>query len=95
VKIYVCWGTFNLPGGHACGRAYHALLDAGYDPAVQRVYGEGRLPAFLNPTRKVVRDLTGQQMVPVLQLEDGEIISGSREIIAWAHHHPASPGDAP
>ncbi len=93
MKIYVCWGTFEfgpLPVDHACGRAYHALADAGYKPEVQRVYGEAMLPAFLNPTRKVVRDLTGQQRVPVLQLDDDEIITGSGEIVAWARDHPAN-----
>jgi glutathione S-transferase len=48
------------------------------------------LPAFLNPTRKVVRDLSGQQKVPVLRLDDGEIITGSGEIVAWAREHPPS-----
>jgi len=92
VKLYVCWGTFEFAprtGGHPCGRAYHALVDAGYEPEVQRVYGYGPLPAFLNPRRKVVRELTSQQMVPVLQLDDGELVSGSQEIVAWAQDHPA------
>lgn len=93
MKLYVCWGTFEfgpLPVPHPCGRAYHALVDAGWEPEVQRVYGEGMLPAFLNPTRKVVRDLSGQQKVPVLRLDDGEIITGSGEIVAWAREHPPS-----
>lgn len=91
MKLYVCWGTFGLgPVPHPCGNAYHALVDAGHEPEVQRVYGEGMLPAFLNPTRKVVRELTGQQKVPVLRLDDGEIITGSGEIVAWARANPVA-----
>lgn len=95
MKIYVCWGTFKpapRPGGHPCGTAYHALVDAGYEPEVERVYGYGPLPGFLNPGRKAVRELTGQQMVPVLQLDDGEVIIGSQEIVAWAQEHVAGAG---
>ena len=36
------------PGGHPCGNAYHALKDAGYDPEVEKSYGWGALPDFLN-----------------------------------------------
>ena len=55
MKLYVCWGTFRQaprPGGHPCGRAYHALKDAGWDPDVERTYGWGVLGDSLNPTRK-------------------------------------------
>ena len=44
MKIYVCYGTWKpapRPGGHPCGHAYHALVDAGYDPEVIRSYGLG------------------------------------------------------
>jgi hypothetical protein len=92
MKLYVCWGTFHSPrpGGHPCGNAFRALTGAGHDPEVEKVYGLGLLPDALNgPGRKKVKELTGKSWVPALQLDDGEVISGSKEIAAWAEAHPA------
>ena len=93
MKLYVCWGTFPSPrpGGHPCANAYHALRDAGHEPEVIRSYGFAPLPAFLNQTRgrREVEQLTGNRWVPTLLLDDGTVIDGSREIVAWAHSHPA------
>jgi glutathione S-transferase-like protein len=94
MKLYVCYGTFKAaprPGGHPCGRAYHALHDAGYEPEVIKTYGWGILPDFLNPSsgRREVRKLTGSNMVPVLVTDDGEVVQESTEIEKWAQAHPA------
>jgi hypothetical protein len=95
MKLYVCWGTFPAPrpGGHPCRNAHEALREAGWDPDVERVYGWGVLGDALNPTRKKIRDLTGQNMVPVLVTDDDELIQGSKEIVAWARANPASGAD--
>jgi len=94
MKLYVCWGTFPTPrpGGHPCANAHHALKDAGHDPEVIKSYGWAVLPKFLNetPGRKEVERLTGQRWVPVLVADDGDIVQGSHEIIAWAKAHPAT-----
>ena len=94
MKLYVCWGTFTTtprPGGHPCGNANRALEQAGHHPEVVRCYGLGMLPAALNQTsgRREVRRLTGSSWVPVLALDDGTVIEGSKEIISWAQAHPA------
>lgn len=94
MKLYVCYGTFTTtprPGGHPCGNAYRALRDAGHHPEVKRAYGLGVLgPANnLAPARREVHDLTGNWSVPTLVLDDGTVIDGSREIVAWAKAHPA------
>lgn len=93
MKLYVCYGTFSSPrpGGHACGNAYHALKDAGYEPEVVRSYGLGLLPGVLNRTRgrREVNELTGNRWVPTLLLDDGAVVDGSREIVDWARANPA------
>jgi hypothetical protein len=92
MKLYVCYGTFKnapRPGGHPCGKAYHALKDAGYDPEVKRVYGLGTPLLNLTPGRREVKELTGQTWVPVLVTDDGEVIQDSKRIIAWAEANPA------
>jgi hypothetical protein len=90
MKLYICWGTIPTPrpGGHPCANAYHALEDAGHHPEVERTYG---LAAFgpLNVTRRKVHELTGSWWVPVLVLDDGTVIDGSKEIISWAQANPA------
>lgn len=41
--------------------------------------------------RAEVKRLSGQQAVPILVLDDGEVIAGSGKIASWAREHPASP----
>lgn len=95
MKLYVCYGTWKpapRPGGHPCGRAYHALKDAGYDPEVIRAYGLGILPDAFNQTsgRKEVKRLTGNNWVPLLVLDDRTTVQGAGEIVEWAQANPAS-----
>jgi glutathione S-transferase len=35
-----------------------------------------------------VRKLSGQNLVPILVLDDGEVVSGSSTIARWAREHP-------
>jgi hypothetical protein len=94
MKLYVCYGTFRSPrpGGHPCGNAYRALKEAGHDPEVIRSYGLGVLPDFMNQTsgRRAVKKLTGKTWVPVLVTDTGEVVSDSKNIVAWAKSHPAA-----
>lgn len=92
MRLYVCYGTFKTPrpGGHPCANAHEALRAAGHDPEVVRSYGWGALPDALNPSkgRREVKRLTGNSWVPALVTDDGEVIDGSKEIVAWAEAHP-------
>jgi hypothetical protein len=98
MKLYICYGTFQTPrpGGHPCRTAYHALRDAGHDPELIKSYGWGVLPDALNQTagRKEVKRLTGNNWVPALVTDDGEVVQGSEEIADWAKAHPAAAGAA-
>ena len=94
MRLYVCWdarASHPLLGKHVCGVAYEALKAAGHDPEVKRAYGSKYLPAALNitPGRRAVRELTGSDEVPVLVLEDGEVVAGSEQIVFWAEANPA------
>ena len=98
MKLYVCYGTWNnpaLPGrpnGHVCGYAHSALIEAGHRPEVIRSYGLGPLPDWLNRTkgRREVRKLTGNNWVPVLVTDAGDVIQGSQEIVDWAAANAAA-----
>ena len=92
MRLYICYGLFKSPrpGGHPCRNAYEALTEAGYDPEVKRSYGLGPLPDFMQTSaRKEVKRLTGNSWVPTLVLDDGEVVDGSEEIVAWAKANPA------
>ena len=86
----MCYGTWTATG-HPCGAAYEALRDAGHDPTVVRALGLGVLPDFpfnLTPGRRHVKQRTGNSMVPMLELDDGEVVDGSSAIVAWAQANP-------
>ena len=93
MKLYVCWGAFPVPwprrgntwrpGGHPCKIAHDALKQAGHSPEVIKAYGLGQLPDFTQARREVKR-LTGKSWVPILVLDDGDVIEGSHQIAAWA-----------
>jgi Glutathione S-transferase, N-terminal domain len=95
MKLYVCYGTWKAaprPGGHPCGAAYHALVDAGHKPEVVKTYGLGALPEAFNRTqgRREVKELTGNHWVPALVTDDGTVIQDSKKIVEWAQAHPAA-----
>ncbi len=94
MKLYVCYGTFTAAprsGGHPCGNAHKALVDAGYEPEVIKAYGFAPLPSVFNSTRgrNEVKELTGSFEVPVMVADDGEVVSDSSKIMEWARAHPA------
>jgi hypothetical protein len=96
MKLYVCYGTWKYAprsgGRHPCGRAYHALRDAGHDPEVIKSYGLGIAPDTpFNQTagRKEAKRLTGKSVVPVLVTDEGEVVADSRKIAEWAQRNPA------
>jgi hypothetical protein len=98
MKLYVCWGTFPVPwprrgaswrpSAHPCKKAHDALKEAGYSPEVIKSYGFHFLPD-LTSGRKEAKRLTGQSYVPLLVLDDGEVISDSANIARWAREHPS------
>ena len=94
MKVYVCWTAAPkmLTHEHPCGMAHKAVVDAGYNPEVVKAYGWVKLPGFFNNTegRRRAKELTGSEQVPVLELDDGTAIAGSKEIIEWARNNPAA-----
>lgn len=44
--------------------------------------------------RAEVRELSGTNEVPILVLDDGEVISGSGTIANWAREHPVAQASA-
>lgn len=75
---------------HPCGVAAKALDEAGHDYEIEVVGGFKNLPLSRRGKRQKIVDLTGQEDVPVLVVDDETVVASSREIVAWAQAHPAA-----
>ena len=93
MRLYVCYGTFGLDRRHPCARAYHALTAAGHAPPIVRTYGCYGTDRFF-AGRRAIKSLTGNYKVPTLALDDGSIIDGAENIVAWAAANYSNP-DSP
>jgi glutathione S-transferase len=94
VILYTCGQKTHGPGfAHPCARAGNALDEAGYEYELRTVKGYRFVP-WTRPSRKEdraeIKRLSGTNEVPILVLDDGEVISGSGAIARWAREHPRS-----
>jgi glutathione S-transferase len=90
--LYTCGQKTHGPAfAHPCGRAGKALDDAGYQYEL-KITGSYRLLPWTwgsrDEERAEVKKLSGTNEVPILVLDDGEVISGSGAIASWAKEHP-------
>jgi glutathione S-transferase len=92
VILYTCtdgkmFGGLPGPLAHPCGRAAKALDDAGHTYEWKKVKG-GTVKLWTLPSRArdraEIEQLSGQRAVPILVLDDGEVVIGSGEIVRWA-----------
>ena len=96
--LYTCelgksFGSAPGPIAHPCGRAANALDEAGHSYEIRTVKG-GSLKFWTWPSRgkdrAEIERLSGQRAVPILVLDDGDVISGSSRIVDWARTRPRS-----
>lgn len=91
MKLYTCGQTDHGAAlGHPCGRAARALREAGHTFDIEVVEGYRLMPWTRRGKRDVIRELSGQEDVPVLVADDGEVVSGTGTIVRWAKQHPAA-----
>jgi len=90
-------GGLPAPIAHPCGRAAKALDDAGHRYECNQVKG-GTMKLWTWPSRArdraEIERLSGQRSVPILVLDDGDVITGSGPIVEWAQGNaplPATP----
>lgn len=94
--LYTCGQKTVGPGvAHPCAKAGKALDAAGYEYELRTVKGY-RMGFWTwrsrDEDRAEIKQLSGTNEVPVLVLDDGEVISGSSRIARWAREHPAARG---
>jgi glutathione S-transferase len=94
--LYTCGQKKSGPAfAHPCAKAGKALDAAGYEYEVKTVGGYRLMPwtwGHREDDRAEVRKLSGQNLVPILVFDDGEVVSGSSTIARWAQEHPAARG---
>ena len=84
LTLYVCHIDDRGPPPHACRRAHEALREAGHDYETV-IFGKGhRFGLFTTGRRPRLKEISGQEKLPVLQMADGTTIAGSGNIVAWA-----------
>ncbi|HKH64692.1 MAG TPA: glutathione S-transferase N-terminal domain-containing protein [Solirubrobacterales bacterium] len=96
--LYTCGQKKRGPGfAHPCAKAGKALDAAGHEYELKTVKGYRGMPltwGSRSGDRAEVKRLSGTNEVPILVLDDGEVISGSGTIAKWAQEHPHPPAKA-
>jgi glutathione S-transferase len=96
--LYTCAQKKTGPAFvHPCAKAAQALDQAGHEYELKAVKGYRMVPwtwGSRGEDRAEVRKLSGSNEVPILVLDDGEVISGSSTIAGWARENPAADSGA-
>ena len=91
--LYTCGQKKSFGSvGHPCGRAAKALDEAGYEYELRALPGYRLVPWTWGQRRRgrsEIKELTGRHEVPVLVLDEGQVVAGSGKIAQWARAHPA------
>ena len=91
LTLLVCHIDDGGPPPHACKRAQRALRAAGHD--FDKIVAAKGIPfaLFTSGRRPKLRQLTGQEQLPVLRLPGGTTVNGATKIIAWAKSNAPAP----
>jgi hypothetical protein len=90
--LYTCKLQNKGASWHPCGIACRALDEARHRYEVREVRGYVSAPwtwLTRRRDRALIRNLSGQNGVPVLVLDDDDVIAGSERIKRWAEANPA------
>jgi glutathione S-transferase len=88
--LHVCNVDRKGPKRHACRRA-HDLLDAHGHHYETNIFDRNRpFGLFTSGKRPELKRMTGQEKLPVLELDDGTMVIGSGDIVEWAERNSAA-----
>lgn len=82
-RLFVCHGDDGGPRMHPCRRVQEALraADIEYEKVIA-AHGSP-LPFLRKGSRDELREATGAEKLPALELPDGTVLTHSRAIHAW------------
>lgn len=91
MKLHTCHIDDGGSPFHPCKRAHEALREAGhsYETHVFDRKRPGGL--FTKGRRPELKRISGQEKLPVLELDDGTTVNGSGSIVTWAREHAPAP----
>lgn len=96
--IYVCPSGAGGAPLHPCARAMKALDEAGHTYEQRTVSGATIKPWTWHRRerdRAEIRRLSGQLAVPILVLDDDQVVTGSGDISRWARAHEPQRASSP
>ncbi len=83
------------PKLHPCRKAHEALTEAGHVYEAE-VFDKNRpMGLFTKGKRPQLKEMTGQEKLPVLRLPSGDYVIGGGEIVAWAKANPPAAASPP
>jgi glutathione S-transferase len=95
VTLFVCHGDDGGVRMHPCRRVQEALKDAGI-PYEKVIAAHGSpIPFLRKGSREELHAQTGTTKLPTLKTADGEVMAGSKAILAWISEQQASGSVAP
>ncbi|MGZ4202986.1 MAG: glutathione S-transferase N-terminal domain-containing protein [Thermoleophilaceae bacterium] len=95
LTLYVCHIDDGGLPVHPCRLAHEALRKGGHEYHTEVLDHNRPFGLFTGGKRPELKQMSGQEKLPVLQLPDGSTVNGSRAIVRWARQHaPAHGGQA-
>lgn len=94
LTLYVCSVDDGWPPQHPCRIAQRALSEAGHE-FEKIVFAKGHpFGIFTKGRRPALKEISGQEKLPVLKLAQGSTINGGANIVAWAKANAPAPVSA-
>jgi len=84
LTLFVCHIDEGGPPVHACRLAHHALRKHGHEYKTEVLDRNRPFGLFTSGRRPELKEMSGQEKLPVLRLPDGSTVNGSRAIARWA-----------
>jgi glutathione S-transferase len=92
VTLHTCSLDDGGPKMHPCRKAHEALREAGIEYETN-VFDKNRpMGLFTKGKRPELERMTGQEKLPVLQLDDGSFVTGSKGIVEWGRAQGSGTG---
>jgi len=84
LKLHTCSLDEGGPKFHPCRKAHDALDEAGHTYETN-IFDKNRpMGLFTKGKRPKLKEMTGQEKLPVLELPGGTYVVGGGEIVEWA-----------
>ena len=93
--LFVCHGDEGGPRVHPCRRVQEAMHEAGVEyEKVVAAHGSP-IPFLRKGSREELQRQTGSTKLPTLKTAEGDVIIGSKAILAWISEQQAAGSAAP